>query len=251
MTSEPPACVLVTSDQALIAEAIGAALESRSEVVARVPWAVEPGEPLEPGTVGLLLSDLDRPYRVRRARQILLAVPVPWLVLTTVVKGPVWGGVLDAGARLVGPSSTTLEDLLVLIGVVRAGGGTSASERRELVQSWRRLEAEQADLAERIASMTRREREVLGHLYDGTPVRTIARRLSLSEATVRSLVQKVLRKLGVRSQLAAVAALSAAVPSADIVLRSYAEASPAVDPDSPKSGKPGKASPTLGRGPVK
>ena len=106
---------------------------------------------------------------------------------------------------------------------VAPGRGTPAAERRRLIADWHRLEAEQADLAERIATMTPREREVLGYLYAGTPVRSIARRLHLSEATVRSQVQRVLRKLEVRTQLAAVAALSAASRPADEVLASLTD----------------------------
>ncbi len=233
MRTQCPERVLVTSDQDLVSEAIAAALADRGYLVTRWPWS-QAARRTTDAEVGLLLSDLERPPRTRRALAVLHATPLPWLVLTAADHGPVWGGLLQEGARLVGPSSTTLDELEPMLTRVARGRGTPATERRRLIADWHRLEAEQADLAERIATMTPREREVLGHLYAGTPVRSIARRLHLSEATVRSQVQRVLRKLGVRSQLAAVAALSAASQPADEVIASLTDHRPV---RSPKSGK--------------
>ena len=233
MRTHPPERVLVTSDQDLVSEAIAAALSDRGYVVTRWPWS-EATRSSTDAEVGLLLSDLERPPRTRRALAVLHATPLPWLVLTAAEHGPVWGGLLHEGARLVASSTTTLDELEPMLSRVAAGRGTPVAERRRLVAEWHRLETEQADLAERIATMTPREREVLGYLYAGTPVRSIARRLHLSEATVRSQVQRVLRKLEVRTQLAAVAALSAASRPADEVLASLTGRSPV---RSPKSGK--------------
>jgi RNA polymerase sigma factor (sigma-70 family) len=83
-------------------------------------------------------------------------------------------------------------------------------EQHELTAAWHTLQAEQEDLAARVASMSPRETQVLEFLYAGTPVREIAELLEVSEATVRSQVKQVLRKLDVRSQLAAVAAFESA-----------------------------------------
>jgi DNA-binding CsgD family transcriptional regulator len=58
----------------------------------------------------------------------------------------------------------------------------------------------------RMRSLTPRERTVLRLLYAGDNVRSIALLLDVSEATVRSQVKSVLRKLDVNSQLAAIAA---------------------------------------------
>ncbi len=54
-----------------------------------------------------------------------------------------------------------------------------------------------------LASLTRREREVLALVAEGLDSRAIANRLTLSLATVRNHVQNILRKLGVRSRLEA------------------------------------------------
>ena len=67
--------------------------------------------------------------------------------------------------------------------------------------------------AERLLKLTGAERRVLFHLTTGRSPQTIANELVVSLATVRSHIRSVLRKLGVRSQLAAVAlATSRALP---------------------------------------
>ena len=57
------------------------------------------------------------------------------------------------------------------------------------------------------ALLTPREAQVLQLLHAGQPVRTIADSFAVAEATVRSQVKSLLRKLAVNSQLSAVAAL--------------------------------------------
>lgn len=53
--------------------------------------------------------------------------------------------------------------------------------------------------------LTPRQREVLGLLAEGMPVRAVAGRLGLSESTVRNYVRRILIALGCHSQLEAVA----------------------------------------------
>ena len=55
------------------------------------------------------------------------------------------------------------------------------------------------------ASLTPRQREILGLLADGVRAREIAARLTLSETTVRNHIHAILLALGVHSQLEAVA----------------------------------------------
>jgi two-component system nitrate/nitrite response regulator NarL len=56
-----------------------------------------------------------------------------------------------------------------------------------------------------LADLTRREREILGLLAEGTSTRRIAEKLDLSRHTVRTHVQNILLKLGAHSRLEAVA----------------------------------------------
>lgn len=56
-----------------------------------------------------------------------------------------------------------------------------------------------------LESLTPREREILALMTRGTDNRTVAERLQISYATVRTHVRSILAKLGARSQLEAVA----------------------------------------------
>jgi DNA-binding NarL/FixJ family response regulator len=78
--------------------------------------------------------------------------------------------------------------------------------RADVLDRWARVREEQELLLVRMRSLTPRERTVLRLLYAGDNVRSIALLLDVSEATVRSQVKSVLRKLDVNSQLAARAA---------------------------------------------
>jgi DNA-binding NarL/FixJ family response regulator len=53
--------------------------------------------------------------------------------------------------------------------------------------------------------LTSRELEIVGHLADGDSNRDIARRLTISEATVKSHLVHIFGKLGVDSRTPAVA----------------------------------------------
>ena len=59
--------------------------------------------------------------------------------------------------------------------------------------------------ASREPSLTPRQLEVLGLLAEGAPAKVIARRLDISETTVRNHIRMILLELGCHSQLQAVA----------------------------------------------
>ena len=61
-------------------------------------------------------------------------------------------------------------------------------------------------MAARLETLSDREEEVLQRLYEGVGVRAIAEQSEVAEATVRSQVKSILRKLDVSSQMAAVLA---------------------------------------------
>jgi DNA-binding NarL/FixJ family response regulator len=58
---------------------------------------------------------------------------------------------------------------------------------------------------QKLATLTRREKEILEFLMRGLKTDDIARRLRMSKSTLRTHVRNILRKLGVHSTLAAVA----------------------------------------------
>lgn len=208
--------MLVTAEQALIAEAVRAALVDRGHDVYVLRWPGDvavPGPrgtrgrpPLEDLDAGLLLSDLDRWSRVRAAALVIESIDLPWVVMAGRPPDAAWGAVLEAGARLVVPSRVSLDEVAGMLGaVVREGLTAPPQQRARLEESWRELRSRHETSAERLASLSPREREVLRLLYSGTSVAGIAEVLEVSPETVRSQVKSVLRKLGTASQLSAVA----------------------------------------------
>jgi DNA-binding NarL/FixJ family response regulator len=239
--------ILVASDQALIAEAVRAALDSRGHEVVIVRWPGEerpkvrrrPSVRPPASQVGLLLSDLDRWSRVRAATLVVERINVPWAVLTTAPRGPAWGGLLAAGARVVLPAGTSLDDISDLLrSVVERRIATPAEERLELEAAWRDMRERHDEVIERFARLTPREREVLQLMYAGSSVAQIAEMLDVAPATVRSQVKSVLRKLAVNNQLAAVAAFDDVL---DVLRRRPAPHLPT--PRTPGSPRPGAADP--------
>jgi RNA polymerase sigma factor (sigma-70 family) len=216
--------VLVASDQALIADAVRAALSGRGHDALVVRW---PGDVRVPRPrqqvrrvalmeVGLLLSDLDRWSRIKAAMLVVERISVPWVALTTSPRGPAWGGVLSAGAKVVLPGSTRLDNISdLLLSVVHQELSASAEERLELETGWEAMRARHDEVAERLSTLTPREREVLRLMYAGSSVASIAEMFEVAPATVRSQVKSVLRKLDVNSQLAAVAAFDDVLDALD------------------------------------
>jgi two-component system, NarL family, nitrate/nitrite response regulator NarL len=209
-STDSPHIIAVASDRSLIADAVSAALSGNGLVVVRLPWPDDlRGRPAgwPPGSdtpeLGLMLCDL-QPASVETARWVVAGFPTRWLLLTDAPRGPLWGAMLEAGVVAILESSTTFVDVLETIEAVREGTlEESPSDRRELVEAWRREQAERAAARERLGSLTRREREVLTMIHLGHSVGEIAERNGVAPSTVRSQVRSILRKLGVSSQLAA------------------------------------------------
>jgi DNA-binding NarL/FixJ family response regulator len=207
--------VVLASDLSLITEAVAAALASRRFQVRTLTWPRAPEDDparrqlarLAPD-VGLLIYDVDMSIRMSEAGALLRDWGGPWVVLTGSPPGAVWGGLRAAGAAAVRPSDTGLDEVEALVRHLHAGGRAPCADLLdECVELWRAAQRRHADAQERLDSLTPRERQVLDLLRRGVRVRAIAAYLGLSESTVRSQVRAVLRKLGVRSQLAAVALL--------------------------------------------
>jgi RNA polymerase sigma factor (sigma-70 family) len=205
----PEARIAVTADLSLIAETVAAALSSRGLEATVVPWQrTSVAGPIRraPPDLTLLICDLGAPGRTGEARQ--RGRGGAWMVMTEERPGPEWGAMLEAGACTVISSTISIDDLVALLrAVLRGESPMSDLERQQLVHHWRTVETERARIRRRVDTLTPRERTVLAMLHEGTTVRTIADRFGVSEATVRSQVKAVLRKLAVASQLAAVAAV--------------------------------------------
>lgn len=129
------------------------------------------------------------------------------VILVTATKDEaVIGRCLEAGAWGWVPKDSPVE---VLIGAtIRAAAGMAVmgeGDRDRYLRAWRQQQADDEKRREPFDALTRRESEVLAMLCDGKPVERIASESFVSEATVRSQVRAILTKLGVNSQLEAVA----------------------------------------------
>ena len=134
---------------------------------------------------------------------LLTAKGIQVLVLTGSTDEGLHGTALDAGAVSVLHKGESLDELFQNIRDVVDGHIVMRPARRdELLQHGRRRSAVDAKLR----SLSPRENEVLGALIEGTSAETIASEQFVSLGTVRSHIRSILRKLGVKSQLAAVAA---------------------------------------------
>jgi two-component system, NarL family, nitrate/nitrite response regulator NarL len=229
--------VVLVAHHALVGEAVGTALASRRVAVVHLPRASTQRElaevrrrlvSLRPDA-GLVLRDIGDPVQLRDTVRLVQAVPMRWLLLTSSVDDVRWGAAVQAGVRAVMTMSEGIDEVERVLREVAAGRpGISAQRRQQVVQAWQLAGDQHRELVERMGELTPREMTVLGLLAGGLPVKRIAERLQVAEGTVRSQVKSLLRKLGVNSQLAAVAAHRQVVRLHDPTL---SEPPPVVDPE--------------------
>lgn len=113
---------------------------------------------------------------------------------------------LEAGADGLLSKSLSFEQLIGAISDLTALGTLiSPAQRDDLLGELRRQRAEARARRAPFERLTPRERAVLASLVQGKAAETIAKEFFVSLATVRSQIRSVLMKLGVNSQLAAVA----------------------------------------------
>ena len=162
---------------------------------------------LDLGSMGSGL-DLIRPLTEAGARVVMV---------TGVSDRARLGACIEAGA--VGVVSKAAEFSVLIDTVHRAIQGVpllSDDERQALLQEARRRRRADRDRLAPFDALSPREREVLVHLLAGESAETIAEKTYVSLATVRSHIRAILLKLGVNSQIAAVAlARNAGWPAAE------------------------------------
>lgn len=203
--AEPTPVVLV-ANHTLVGESVAAALRQRGLRLSSLDWS-HAGSAQNGASVdrGLLIADLDTERAILRACDIVASSDLQWTVLTGARRGPLWGAVLEAGALAVLSSSTSLETLSERLLAPAPPQDPHGREREELVASWLQLWRERTDKLARLSTLSPREAQVLRLLYRGEQVTFIAQQLGVTPSTVRSQVKALLRKLGVNTQLAAVA----------------------------------------------
>lgn len=205
--------VVLVAERQLVGQAIAAALYAKQLSPILFDWprrngmrAMRRDVDRSHAAVGVVLCDLATPDLLHDVETIVSWDRIDWLVLTDSAPGPRWGKVLAAGATGVLPTSMTTAILIDAIRETLAGRSPTPSRvRSRAIQQWFDVEEEQRALVRRMELLTHREYEVLGQLYDGLSVQRIAIVSGVATTTVRSQVKAVRRKLGVDSQLAAVA----------------------------------------------
>lgn len=127
------------------------------------------------------------------------------LVLTSFSDRRILAEAIEAGAAGVLHKSAELREIIEAIRTLQAGeqlvSAREVSEAIRLAVSERRRREREQLMFE---SLTEREQEVLAALAEGLTDKELAARFTLSPATVRSHVNNILAKLGVRSRLQAV-----------------------------------------------
>jgi two-component system, NarL family, nitrate/nitrite response regulator NarL len=159
-----------------------------------------------PSQVALLDLDLGAHGNGEDLLPALLSSGCRVLVVSGVSDGAVIGRCLASGASGWLPKSASLDQLLAAILTLATGQEVlNNTERDRLLRVWReRREAESAVLAP-FLRLSPREGVVLGLLMEGRSVDRIAETSFVSSDTVRTQVRAILTKLGVNSQLEAVA----------------------------------------------
>jgi DNA-binding NarL/FixJ family response regulator len=187
--------VLIADDHGVIRDGLGRLISALPDMelvgtAADGAEAVERVRELEPDVV---LMDLDMPKidGIEATRRVLSERPgTAVLVLTSFSDRPRILGALEAGA-----CGYLLKDVAsdeVAEGIRAASRGESPLDPRAA----RTILTARAE-PDPLGSLSQREREVLALLLDGLPNKLIARRLEISEKTVKSHLTRIFREIGV------------------------------------------------------
>jgi DNA-binding NarL/FixJ family response regulator len=202
---------MIVDDHELLAESLRLALVSEGyDVVVPVARPAEVYDAAQRTPPDVVLLDLDlgaaggdgsvmvEALCVDGARVVILSGTRDRLLLAAC---------LEAGAAGFVAKSAPLEDLLAAVHAASRGAAVTTDQARaDLLAELRAARRQRRDQLAPFDSLTGRERFVLAQVIDGRSAADIAASSFVSEATVRTQIRGVLGKLGVRSQLAAVAA---------------------------------------------
>lgn len=206
-----PKRVLIVEDHALVALSLQVALSARGWIVDTTdgPAAddvIDHAHRFGPRSVLLDIRlgdsvgcgiDLIAPLRASGATVVMLTAETDQAVLAAC---------LEAGAAGWIGKDASLDEVEAALGDARDGLPLIGRNVREaMLEELRAHRASQQTALSPFEELTQREREVLALLIDGLSAEEIADTRYVALTTVRSQIRSVLRKLGVRSQLAAVA----------------------------------------------
>jgi DNA-binding NarL/FixJ family response regulator len=199
------ATVVIADDQELVRSGLRMVLEARGiEVVGEAPdgrRAVEVASALVPDVVlmDIRMPVLDGIAATREIASRQLATKV--LILTTYDVDSYVYGALQAGAAGFLLKATAPDRLVAGIETVRQGEALlSPSLTRRLIEHHVQGPAPISGVPSTLVTLTGREREVLALVARGLANIEIAERLYVSEATVKTHMNRLLAKLGQRSR---------------------------------------------------
>ena len=113
---------------------------------------------------------------------------------------------VEAGAFDLASKAEDFSSVLEKVqGALGDGEGISPANRQRYLARLAEARAADSERLAPFARLTPRERQVLGELMDGRSAQEIASATPVALATVRTQIRGILRKLGVSTQLAAVA----------------------------------------------
>ncbi|MFF0739660.1 response regulator [Streptomyces sp. NPDC004111] len=196
--------VVVADDQAAVREPLAAvlALADDIDVVAAAANGDEVLTAVAAGPVDVVLMDLRMPVLdgIEATRRLAETHPeVAVVVLTTFADDDSILGALGAGARGYLTKNAGRQDITRAIRAAAAGQSVLDREvQNRLLASARAKEPAPAqDLP---GDLTPREREVLALIGQGLPNRGIAEKLFISEATVKTHINNLFAKAGIRDR---------------------------------------------------
>ncbi len=207
--------VLVVEDQALMAMGLQLALSGRCWEVETIsgPTALHVVDHAQRFQPQVVLLDLHLGGGVGSGIELirpLLSTGAQVVMLTAEMRRMVLAECIEAGAVGWIGKGAALEEVDEVLGHVIAGEAILGRADRAALLNELRLERAGALRAHAtFERLTQREALVLGSLIDGLNADEIADAHFVALTTVRSQIRAVLQKLGVRSQLAAVAVASA------------------------------------------
>jgi len=202
--------VLIVEDHPVVAEGLASLLEDYPEItIAGVAFSVAEVSPaIEKATADVAVIDYHLPDGTAydAADRIQSRSPSTAIVLISADAGskPLLAAI-EVGASGYLLKSATGEEIVRAIRAVAAGETVIPAGIITRALALYREGARQRAHHALLESLTPREKQVLALMTDGADNRTVAERLQISYATVRSHVRSILAKLGTRSRLEAVA----------------------------------------------
>lgn len=205
-----PPTVLIVEDHRLLAQSLQLGLRDEGLYAAVSDLADPPSVVDEAETVGadLVLLDLDLGQLGWGTELVkpLRATGAEVVVLTALRQRTQIATAIEAGAVGYVSKSSSFEELLEAVqDVAELGQLLSRSQRNQLLDALQAQRAEQYKRMRPFTELSESEQSVLAALMEGFDAQDIATQRSVSLATVRTQVRSLLRKIGVNSQLAAVA----------------------------------------------